>query len=78
MKTIGVYLKLIVGFVLIGTVLIFTAQNAAAVRVRFLGWILESSLSLVIFLVLAIGLLSGSLLTEWFRWRGRKRNVTSP
>ena len=75
MKTIGVYLKLVLGFVLLGAVLAFTAQNAAVVQVRFLGWTIESSLSLVIFLVLAIGFLSGSLLTQWFRWRGRKKDV---
>jgi uncharacterized integral membrane protein len=73
MKSVWVYVKLVLGFALIGMVLVFTAQNAAVVRVRFLGWSLESSLSLVIFLVLAVGLLSGFLLTEWFRWRGRKK-----
>lgn len=77
MTSVWVYLKLLLGFALIGTVLVFTVQNAGVVRVRFLGWSLESSLSLVIFLVLAVGLLSGFLLTEWFRWRGRKRDVTS-
>ncbi|HEX9723449.1 MAG TPA: LapA family protein [Vicinamibacteria bacterium] len=75
MKTLWDYVKLVLGFVLIGTVLVFTAQNAEAVQVRFLGWSFESSLSLVIFLVLAVGLLSGFLLTEWFRWRGRKRST---
>ena len=73
MKSIWAYLKLTVAVILIAMVLIFTTQNADAVLVRLLGWSFESSLSLLIFLVLAIGVLSGFLLTEWFHWRGRKR-----
>jgi uncharacterized integral membrane protein len=75
-KAAWAYVKLALGLILTGTVLVFTAQNAEAVRVQFLGWTLESSLSLLIFLVLAVGLLSGFLMTEWFRWRERKKRAT--
>lgn len=73
MKTIWVYVKLAIGVVLIGVVLIFTTQNAEAVQVQFLGWSRELSLSLLVFLVLAVGVLSGFLMSEWFHWRGGKR-----
>ena len=75
MKAALAYVKPALGLILIGTVLVFTAQNAEVVRVQFLGWVLESSLSLLMFLVLAVGLLSGFLMTEWFRWRGRKKRA---
>ena len=67
------YLKLALGFALLGAVLIFTIQNTDVVRIHFLGWVLEISLSLLIFLALAVGMLSGFLLTGWRRWRGRRK-----
>ena len=70
------YAKLAVGLALVAAVLIFTAQNADIVRVHFLGWLLELSLALLIFLVLAVGMLAGFLMAGWIRWR-RKRKGTA-
>jgi len=71
------YLKLAAGCVLIGAVLIFTTQNADVVHVRFMGWQLELSLSLLIFLVLALGLASGFLMAGWLSWRRKRRSAAS-
>ncbi len=71
------YVKLAVGLALVAAVLIFTAQNADTVRVHFLGWLLELSLALLIFLVLAVGLLSGYLMAGWFRWKKKRRSAAS-
>lgn len=78
MKTVWAYVKLAIGIILIGIVLIFTAQNAGATQVRFLGWSLESSLSLLMFLVLAVGVVSGFLMSAWFHWRRAKRKRDEP
>ena len=67
------YLKLVLGFALLGAVLIFTIQNTDMVRIRFLGWVLELSLSLLIFLTLAVGFLSGFSMTGWRQWRRRRK-----
>ena len=69
------YVKLGVGLALVAAVLIFTAQNADIVRVHFLGWLLELSLALLIFLVLAVGMLSGYLMAGWFRWKKKRKGV---
>ena len=69
------YLKLALAFVLLGAVLVFTVQNTDVVRIRFLGWVLELSLSLLIFLALAIGFLSGFLMTGWRHWRRRRKGA---
>jgi uncharacterized integral membrane protein len=70
------YMKLAAGCLLVGAVLVFTAQNAEVVHVRFLGWQLDLSLSLLIFLVLALGIVSGYLMAGWLSWRKkRNRNV---
>ncbi len=71
------YVKLAVGLALIAAVLIFTAQNADIVRVHFLGWLLELSLALLMFLVPAVGMLSGYLMAGWFRWRRKRRSAAS-
>jgi len=69
------YLKLVLGFALLGAVLIFTFQNTDVVRMRFLGWVLELSLSLLIFLTLALGFLSGFLMTGLRHWRRRRKGA---
>ncbi|MDF1579045.1 MAG: LapA family protein, partial [Desulfobulbales bacterium] len=54
--------KLLAALALAGLVIIFLYQNAATVEIRFLFWEAAMSLSLLIFLVLAIGILTGWLL----------------
>jgi uncharacterized integral membrane protein len=67
------YVKLAVGLALVAAVLIFTAQNADIVRVHFLGGLLELSLALLIFLVLAVGMLAGYLMGGWLRWKKKRK-----
>jgi uncharacterized integral membrane protein len=48
---------------LIGAVLVFVVQNTQVVEVRFLFWTLSMSRALILLITLAIGLVSGWLLT---------------
>ncbi|MDT8335073.1 MAG: LapA family protein [Desulfurivibrionaceae bacterium] len=57
--------KLLAALALAGLVIIFLYQNAATVEIRFLFWEAAMSLSLLIFLVLAIGILTGWLLHSY-------------
>jgi len=57
--------KLIGALVLAGLTLIFVYQNAATVELRFLFWEMTMSRSLLIFLVLAVGILTGWLLNSY-------------
>lgn len=54
-------LKLALILALLGIILIFVTQNVAAVEVTFLLWSISISRALLIFFVLAIGILIG-----WF------------
>jgi uncharacterized integral membrane protein len=56
-----VYLVLIV----LAVVVIFTAQNAEVVEVRFLFWTGSFSRALLLFLVFVGGMVSGWLLSEF-------------
>ena len=49
--------------VLIGAVLVFVAQNTQVVDVNFFFWTLSMSRALILLITLAIGLISGWLLT---------------
>jgi uncharacterized integral membrane protein len=64
-----VYLKLILGLLLVGITLIFVTQNAEVVLVQFLVWDIQMSQSLLIFSALTIGVLAGFLMTGWIYWR---------
>ena len=62
-------LKLVLAAVLFLLVFVFTAQNAGAVDVKFLGWKTSISLALVIFGALAAGLVGGWAVTSGLRWK---------
>lgn len=57
--------KLIIGLVLVGLVVLFTLQNAEVVELRLLFWKLSMSRALMIFFVLAVGILLGWVLRSW-------------
>lgn len=63
------YLKIGLGLALVAVALVFTAQNADTVRVRFLSWESELSQSLLLLFVLLLGIVVGALLPSLFRWR---------
>jgi len=59
--------KLISTLILIGVVVIFVIQNVAVVEIKFLLWSFEMSRSLLYFIIIAIGIVSGWLLNSYHR-----------
>ena len=57
--------KLIFSIILACLVLLFIIQNAAVAEIHFLLWTFSMSLGLMIFLVLAIGVIIGWLLRSF-------------
>ena len=69
--------KLILALILTGLAVIFIVQNAQVAELRFLVWALAVSQALLLFLVLAVGLLTGWVLHAWFaHQRARRRAQT--
>ena len=54
--------RLVTGLLLGGLLVLFIVQNAAVVEIRFLVWTFAMSRALMIFFVLAIGVLLGWLM----------------
>jgi uncharacterized integral membrane protein len=65
--------KLVVSLVLVFLALVFITQNTATVRVAFLAWSLEMSLVLLLFFMLAAGLVLGLLLPGLLRFTDQTR-----
>lgn len=57
--------RLILVLILVGLVVLFIIQNVVVVEIRFLFWSIEVSRSLLIFLLLAVGIIVGWLLHEY-------------
>lgn len=64
-------IRLVIGAVLLSLVLVFALQNVAIVEVQFLFWSVRLPRSLLIFVVLAIGVVIG-----WFL-KGAMRRLRS-
>lgn len=62
-------LKLILVFIIIAAVAVFSAQNAVQVGISFLVWRFEASLALVVILSLLSGIITGAALLSWIRLR---------
>jgi uncharacterized membrane protein YciS (DUF1049 family) len=71
-----VHLKLILSLLLAGLAVLFVVQNVAVVEVRFLLWGLQMTLSLLIFLLFAGGLIVGWVLHSYWVYR-RKAAMAS-
>lgn len=67
--------KLIISLVLIGLVVLFIVQNAAVVDIRFLFWTISMSRALMVFFLLAIGVLVGWMLHSHFTHRNQSHNT---
>ena len=65
------HFKLILSLVLAGLAVLFVVQNVAVVEVRFLVWGLQMTLSLLIFLLFAGGIIVGWLLHSYWVYRGK-------
>ena len=63
--------KLTLSLVLLGLVVLFTVQNTQVVEVRLLFWKLSMSRVLLIFLLLAVGMILGWVAGNAYRHRGR-------
>ena len=59
--------KLISGIVLLLLLVIFTVQNVAVVTISFLFWEFTISRAIMIFFVLAIGIVIGLILATYLR-----------
>ena len=70
------HLKLILSLLLAGLAVLFVAQNVAVVEVRFLLWGLQMTLSLLIFLLFAGGIIVGWLLHSY--WMYRRKAAAAP
>ena len=57
--------KLIVGLILMCLLVIFIIQNAAVVEIRLIFWTITMSRVLLMFIILAIGILVGWLLNSY-------------
>jgi putative membrane protein len=67
-------LKLIFSLVLTCLVVLFVSQNVAVVEIRFMFWQLSMSRSLLIFFLLATGIMVGWLMHSLFVHRANKDN----
>lgn len=66
-------LKLVAGLVLAGVVVVFAIQNAEPVQFRFLIWSFALSRALMMFILLAIGMLLGWMMHAVSTYRERKQ-----
>ena len=61
--------KLITVLILAGLVVLFIIQNVAVVEIQFLFWSMQISRSLLIFLLLAVGMVMGWFLHGYSKYR---------
>jgi len=61
--------KLIFILFLAALAILFIIQNVAAVEIQFLFWSIQMSRALLIFLLLAIGIIFGWFLHEYVKYR---------
>ena len=67
--------KLVFILILAGLAVIFIVQNVAVVEIQFLFWSIEMSRSLLIFFLLAIGVITGWILHSYLKYRmGKSRH----
>jgi len=66
--------KLILNLFLAGLILLFIIQNFAVVEIQFLFWSIQMSRSLLIFFLLAIGVIIGWFLHGYLKQRNGKSN----
>lgn len=64
--------KLLLILVLAGTAVLFIIQNVAVVEIQFLTWSIQMSLSILMFLLVAIGILMGWFLHSYLKYRKSK------
>jgi len=58
-------LKFILGIALLLLLVIFTAQNTEMVTINFFFWKLSSARALLVFFILAVGIVVGLIVGTW-------------
>jgi putative membrane protein len=66
-STFSANLRLVLGLILAGLIVLFTLQNAEVVELQFLFWTWSMPRAVMIFGVLATGILLGWILSSWIR-----------
>ncbi len=66
---------MILVMILTGLAVVFIVQNAQVAELRFFVWTLAMSQALLLFLVLATGVLAGWVLHAWFAHRRARRRM---
>lgn len=69
--------KLILSIILAGLAVVFIVQNVDVVDIRFLIWTLSMSRALLMFFLLAIGIIIGWLLHSYLLHQKKKRSPVS-
>ncbi|MBC8316943.1 MAG: LapA family protein [Desulfobulbaceae bacterium] len=70
--------KLIFSLSLIGLAVLFVVQNVAIVEIQFLIWSFSIARSVLIFCVLAIGIIAGWLLHSYSAHKRKNREEHAP
>ena len=70
-------LKLIAGLILASLVVLFAVQNAEPVQFRFLFWTFALSRALMMFILLAVGVLLGWMMHAVSVYRERRQHRTT-
>ena len=65
--------KLVLSLILAGLAVLFIIQNVAVAEIRFLFWTLSMSRSLLMFFILAIGIVLGWLLHSFMMHRQKEQ-----
>ena len=65
--------KLVLSLILAGLAVLFIIQNVTVVEIRFLFWTLSMSRSLLMFFILAIGIVLGWLLHGFMMHRRKEQ-----
>ena len=63
------HVKLVLSLILAGLSVLFVIQNVAVVEVRCLFWSLHMTLSLLVFLLFAAGLIVGWMMHSYWAYR---------
>ncbi len=67
--------KLTISLILIGLAVLFVVQNAAVVDIRLLFWTVSMSRALMIFFLLAIGIIIGWLLRSFAEHKQQEQEL---
>lgn len=70
-------ITLIIVFIIIGVVMVFSVQNAIPVVISFLFWKFEASLAIVLFLSVLAGVAIGVIAASLFRRKLSKKRQNS-